>query len=82
MVIKVAEDEAINEAFPKAVEDLMAPDGWVHHEFELNTLGRYMTFPPIYQNAVARLFFSEISANKNERDMFRLTIWLLSQRQR
>ncbi|CAM9551581.1 unnamed protein product, partial [Laminaria digitata] len=38
--IKVAEDEAINEVFPKAVEDLMAPDGWVHHEFELNTLGR------------------------------------------
>lgn len=38
--IKVAEDEAINEGFPKAVEDLMAPDGWVHHEFELNTLGR------------------------------------------
>lgn len=37
---KVAEDEAINEAFPKAVEDLMAPDGWVHHELELNTLGR------------------------------------------
>lgn len=37
---KVAEDEAINEAFPKAVEELMAPDGWVHHEFELNTLGR------------------------------------------
>ena len=37
---QVAEDEAINEVFPKAVEELMAPDGWVHHEFELNTLGR------------------------------------------
>lgn len=44
VAIKVAEDEAINEAFPKAVEDLMAPDGWVHHEFELNTLGRCVTY--------------------------------------
>ncbi|CAM9886452.1 unnamed protein product, partial [Discosporangium mesarthrocarpum] len=39
-VVKLAEEEAINEAFPKAVEDLMAPDGWVHHELELNVLGR------------------------------------------
>ena len=36
----MAEEEAINESFPKAVEDLMAPDGWVHHELELNSLGR------------------------------------------
>eukprot|EP00903_Cladosiphon_okamuranus_P010188 g9647.t1 len=43
--IKVAEDEAINEAFPKAVEELMAPDGWVHHELELNTLGRCRPMP-------------------------------------
>lgn len=46
--IKVAEDEAINEAFPKAVEDLMAPDGWVHHEFELNTLGRWRIFVLVF----------------------------------
>lgn len=40
MSLKVADDEAINEAFPKALEDLMVPDGWVHHEPELNALGR------------------------------------------
>ncbi|CAN0563084.1 unnamed protein product, partial [Ectocarpus sp. 12 AP-2014] len=43
--IKVAEDESINEAFPKAVEELMTTDGWVHHEFELNTLGRCRPMP-------------------------------------
>ncbi|CAN0129118.1 unnamed protein product [Pylaiella littoralis] len=43
--IKVAEDESINDAFPKAVEELMTTDGWVHHEFELNTLGRCRPMP-------------------------------------
>ncbi|CAM9292680.1 unnamed protein product [Choristocarpus tenellus] len=43
--IKVAEEEAINETFPKAVDELMTPDGWVHHELELNILGRCRPMP-------------------------------------
>lgn len=43
--IKLAEAEALNEAFPKAASDLKEPDAWVHHEIELNVLGRVLAMP-------------------------------------
>lgn len=44
--IKPAEAEAIAEKFPKSAEELMSADGWVHHELEINTLGRNAPLPP------------------------------------
>lgn len=43
--IKLAEAEALNEAFPKAASELKEPDAWVHHEIELNALGRATAMP-------------------------------------
>lgn len=43
--IKLAEQEALNEAFPKPAADLKEPDAWVHHEIELNVLGRVLAMP-------------------------------------
>ncbi|KAG5178667.1 putative flagellar radial spoke protein 4 [Tribonema minus] len=43
--IKAAEEEAINEAFPKPASDLASADAWVHHELELNKLGRNRPLP-------------------------------------
>lgn len=43
--IKAAEDEALAEAFPKPAEELKASDAWVHHEMEVNTLGRVQPMP-------------------------------------
>ncbi|CAM9242731.1 unnamed protein product, partial [Chrysoparadoxa australica] len=45
VAVKVAEAETINESFPKPTEELMTPDGWVHHEMELNVLGRNRPMP-------------------------------------
>lgn len=45
--IKVAEAEAINEAFPKAIDDLRTVDGWVHHEMEINAIGRVRPQPEV-----------------------------------
>jgi hypothetical protein len=42
-----AEAEAVNEAFPKPIEDLTTVDGWVHHELELNKLGRTRPLPEV-----------------------------------
>jgi radial spoke head protein 4A len=44
-VVKLAEAEAINENFPKPAQDLKEPDAWVHHEIELNALGRVTAMP-------------------------------------
>lgn len=43
--INLAESEAINEAFPKASEELNSLDAWVHHEQEVNILGRVLPMP-------------------------------------
>lgn len=43
--IKLAEQEALNEAFPKPAADLKEPDAWTHHEIELNVLGRVLAMP-------------------------------------
>ncbi|CAM9424844.1 unnamed protein product, partial [Heterosigma akashiwo] len=43
--IKFAEAEAINEVFPKPLEELKERAGWAHHELELNTLGRCRPMP-------------------------------------
>jgi hypothetical protein len=37
----------VNEAFPKPIEDLTTVDGWVHHELELNKLGRNRPLPEV-----------------------------------
>jgi hypothetical protein len=37
----------LNEAFPKPIEDLTTVDGWVHHELELNKLGRNRPLPEV-----------------------------------
>jgi len=44
-VIKPAEAEAFNERFPKSANDLKEPDGWKHHEIELNKIGRILPLP-------------------------------------
>lgn len=43
--IKLAEPETLNELFPKASSELKEPDAWVHHEIELNTIGRVTAMP-------------------------------------
>jgi len=43
--IKLAEPETLNELFPKASSELKEPDAWVHHEIELNILGRVTAMP-------------------------------------
>lgn len=43
--IKLAEQEALNEAFPKPASELKEADAWVHHEIELNVLGRVLPMP-------------------------------------
>jgi hypothetical protein len=37
----------VNEVFPKPIEDLTTVDGWVHHELELNKLGRNRPLPEV-----------------------------------
>lgn len=44
-VVKLAETETLNEAFPKPAQELKEPDAWVHHEIELNELGRVTAMP-------------------------------------
>lgn len=44
-VAKLAEAETLNEAFPKPAQELKEPDAWVHHEVELNELGRVTAMP-------------------------------------
>ena len=44
----------MDSAFPKAIEELMTPDGWVHHEFELNKLGRVRALPEPEEGAPER----------------------------
>lgn len=44
-VIKLAEAETLNEAFPKPAQELKEPDAWVHHEIALNELGRVTAMP-------------------------------------
>lgn len=43
--IKLAEPETINENFPKPSNELKEPDAWVHHEIELNVIGRCTALP-------------------------------------
>jgi radial spoke head protein 4A len=43
--VKVAEAEQYNERFPKSSADLKDPEGWKHHEVELNKLGRLTAMP-------------------------------------
>lgn len=43
--VKLAEPETLNEMFPKAAAELKEPDAWVHHEVELNVLGRVSAMP-------------------------------------
>ena len=43
--IKLAEAEAIAENFPKTPQELKDPEAWVHHEIELNALGRVTALP-------------------------------------
>ena len=43
--VKLAEAETLNETFPKAAQELKEPDAWVHHEIELNALGRCTAMP-------------------------------------
>lgn len=43
--IKLAEPETINENFPKPASDLKESDAWVHHEIELNSIGRCTALP-------------------------------------
>jgi radial spoke head protein 4/6 len=43
--VKLAEAETLNEAFPKAAQELKEPDAWVHHEIELNAIGRCTALP-------------------------------------
>lgn len=45
--IKLAEQEALNEAFPKPASELKEADSWVHHEIELNVLGRVLAMPEV-----------------------------------
>jgi radial spoke head protein 4A len=40
-----AEQEAVNEAFPKQSSDLKEPDAWKHHEIGINKLGRTTALP-------------------------------------
>lgn len=41
-----AEDEAINEGFPKPPEEIKELDAWNHHELEINVRGRCRPLPP------------------------------------
>jgi radial spoke head protein 4A len=43
--VKLVEAEALNEAFPKAASELKELDAWVHHEIELNAIGRATAMP-------------------------------------
>eukprot|EP00607_Mallomonas_marina_P009955 CAMPEP_0182420842 /NCGR_PEP_ID=MMETSP1167-20130531/5916_1 /TAXON_ID=2988 /ORGANISM="Mallomonas Sp, Strain CCMP3275" /LENGTH=438 /DNA_ID=CAMNT_0024597339 /DNA_START=106 /DNA_END=1422 /DNA_ORIENTATION=+ len=43
--LKLAEDETINEIFPKKPDELKDMDAWNHHEIELNKLGRATVLP-------------------------------------
>jgi radial spoke head protein 4A len=43
--IKEAEAEAMAERFPKTSTDLKDPEGWKHHEVDLNVLGRVNAMP-------------------------------------
>jgi radial spoke head protein 4A len=43
--IRLADSETLNAAFPKAAAELKEPDAWVHHEIELNALGRVLAMP-------------------------------------
>lgn len=43
--VKLAEAETLNETFPKTAQELKEPDAWVHHEIELNALGRCTALP-------------------------------------
>jgi radial spoke head protein 4/6 len=43
--VKLAEPETINENFPKSANELKEADAWVHHEIELNALGRCTALP-------------------------------------
>lgn len=43
--VKLAEAETINEAFPKAASELKESDAWIHHEIELNSIGRCTVLP-------------------------------------
>jgi len=46
-----AENEAINENFPKASSELKEPDAWKHHQTGLNKLGRVQPMPEILDDA-------------------------------
>lgn len=46
-VVKLAEAEALAEAFPKPASDLKDPEAWKHHEIELNVLGRVGAMPEV-----------------------------------
>lgn len=43
--IEASSDEELAEAFPKQAEECKAADAWVHHELEINTLGRVTAMP-------------------------------------
>lgn len=40
-IVVPAEAEAMNERFPKSSGDLKDPEGWKHHETELNKIGMW-----------------------------------------
>lgn len=44
-VVKLAEAETLNENFPKPSSELKELDAWVHHEIELNEIGRATALP-------------------------------------
>lgn len=44
-VVKLAENETLNEMFPKAASELKELDAWVHHELEINAIGRILPLP-------------------------------------
>lgn len=43
--VKLAEAEALGERFPKPAAELKDPEGWKHHETELNKIGRVLAMP-------------------------------------
>jgi radial spoke head protein 4A len=44
-VVKLAEQETLNEIGTKTSADLKELDAWVHHELELNAIGRILAMP-------------------------------------
>lgn len=43
--VKLAEAETLNELFPKPAQELKEAESWVHHEIELNAIGRVTAMP-------------------------------------